>query len=512
MPVSLPAGIPSLPPLGGRLLLAYRLAWWALAAVASLTLVWSWHDPSPEPGIGILRAIKAAVLIAVSAILFRRRRKDPVAAMLALSFLLWTISSSVDFLSNSAAPALIDRCRFLFFALALLLFPDGQWQPRWTLLVAAAIGAAFLLGIFEVVGLVPTQLFLPVAIGCVLAALAALIARYRSLDVGIQKQQLKWVILGLFAGVGLILSARAGAALTAGMAVPFVGKILLESLFQLGIVVIALGYLTSLLRYRLYDAEAAISRSAVYAALTLTLVGTFAAREALIELLGQRFFGMAIGNVSGAVAAAIAAMMLTPLHGRISNWAEQRFQHDLATLRADLPDLLAILSTGASVKRLAAAVLPKIEVAVHATRIALLVDGKLAGAQGVSVASARKLLKDWRPPEDVALLDRDDHDAFPLRVALRCPLGSARAWLLLGPRPDGSFYGGDDLDALAEIAPPLQRTLLAVAERERADRERRRLDADIQRSLTALMNRVATLESVHLTTHQPWIGNNRAEH
>lgn len=494
VPVQLPAGTTSLPPLGGRLFLAYRLAWWLLAAIALATLAWSSVDPQTGLGIALARTAKAIILIAVSAILYRRRRTDPVAAMLALAFLLWTISSSVDFVASLALPALIDRLRFLFFALALLLFPDGAWRPGWTRQVAAAIVATFLLGVAEAGGILPTNLFLPIAVGCVLVSLLALLSRYRALEAGIQKQQLKWVVLGLVSGISLILSARTGAALTSDMAVPIVGAILLEGLFQLGIVLIALGFLTSLLRYRLYDAESAISRSAVYAALTLTLVGTFAASEALIELVGQRLFGMAIGNVSGAVAAAVAAMMLTPLHGRISGWAEQHFQHDLAVLKSELPDLLAVLSTSASVRTLAEVVLSRIEQAVQSTRIALLLDGKLVGTQGIPAASARRLLRGWIPPDAVDLYDRDDEDAFPLRVALRCPLGSVRAWLLLGPRPDGSFYSRDDLAALTEIAPPLQRTLLAVAGHEADDRVRRRLDSEIRQTLSELGQRVAQLE------------------
>lgn len=501
VPALLPAGTTSLPPLGGRLFVAYRMTWWTLAAIAIGTLAWSWIAPQSAIGIELLRTAKAAILIAVSTILYRRRCRDAVAAMLALAFLLWTISSSFDFIANSVVPALIDRLRFLFFALALLLFPNGEWHPIWTRRVGSAILATFLLGVIEAPGISPTSLFLPIAIGCVLASLLVLLSRYRSLEPGAQKQQLKWVVLGLVSGIALILSARTGAILARDMPVPLVGSLLLEGMFQLGIVVIALGFLTSLLRYRLYDAEAAISRSAVYAALTLTLVGTFAASEALIELVGQRLFGMAIGNISGAVAAAVAAMMLTPLHGRISSWAEQRFQHDLAIFKSELPDLLAVLSASASVNRLAGAVLPRIEEAVHATRLVLLVDGKFAAARGITPASARRLLRGWQPPDDIELIDRDDHDAFPLRLALRCPLGSIRAWLLLGPRPDGSFYGRDDLEALAEIAPPLQRTLLAVAEREAEDRGRQRLDTEVRRTLMQLGQRIAALESTPRSMH-----------
>ena len=97
MPDLLPAGITSLPPLGGRLFAVYRLAWWTLAAIAVAALGWSLTDAQAAPGISLVRAAKAVVLISVSAILHRRRRKDAVAAMLGLAFLLWTISSSVDF-------------------------------------------------------------------------------------------------------------------------------------------------------------------------------------------------------------------------------------------------------------------------------------------------------------------------------------------------------------------------------------------------------------------------------
>jgi hypothetical protein len=494
MPVQLPTGASSLPPLGGRLLLVYRLAWWALAVTAGATLAWLLAFPPAAFGIELLRAAKAIVLIAVSAILFRRRRGDPVAAMLALAFLLWTISSSVDFAASSLLPAVIDRFRFLLFALALLLFPDGAWSPGWTRYVGMAILTTFVLGLVETTGLSPSHYFLPSAVGCVLAALTAMVVRFRALEDGAQKQQLKWVILGLACGIALILAARAGAALTRDMPIPAVGSIALEGMFQLGIVIIAIGFLTSLLRYRLYDAEAAISRSAVYAALTLTLVGTFAASEALIELLGQRFFGMAIGNVSGAIAAAIAAMMLTPLHGRITSWAEQHFQHDLVTLKQELPDLLAVMSSSASIISLAKTVLPQIGKAVHATRMALLVDGKLKAVEGISMTSARQLIGRWTPPEIDGAHDRDDGASFPLRFALRCPLGNIRAWLLLGPRPDGSFYGQDDLGALEEIGPALQRSLLLVVGREAELRRERARQRSLVHAIALLKSRLDELE------------------
>jgi hypothetical protein len=478
----------------------FRAIWWTLLLAALIAVIAAAVEGSTPPLVLGLRLAKSVVLIAVAAILFRRRPRDPVAALLGFSFLLWTISSSVDFVLPASAtwPVLLDRLRFLPFALALLLFPDGEWRPRWTRTIAGLVVVTFILGCAEATGLAGTSLYLPIAIGCVLAALIALVLRYRGTDEGPQKQQLKWVSLGLFVGIGLILTARASAWLMAGSVMPLIGSLAIEGAFQSGIIILALGFLVSLLRFRLYDAEAAISRSAIYAGLTLSVVGIFAAGESLIELVGQQFFGSSIGSISGAVAAAFAAILLTPLHGRISIWAEQHFQHDLAVLKEELPDLLTALSGGASLKDMAAAVLPHIERAVQATRLALLVDGRLVAVRGIGAGPARRLLGGWQPAATDELICRQDDAPYPLAIALRCPLGSPRAWLLLGPRPDGSFYGRDDVKALAEIAPPLQRSLFLVALREQSEKRQERRQQSLVRQLASLTKRLEQLEN------RPW--------
>src|SRR4029453_1220471 len=248
VPAQLPTGTTSLPQLGGRLFATYRAIWWALLSSAAIAATYSLFDPGSHPLILALRLAKSVVLIAVAVILFRRRQRDPVAAMLGISFLLWTVSSSVNFIGSADASwlVLLDRLRFLPFALALLLFPDGQWRPRLTGPIAAAIFIVFIVGAAEALGGLETVLSLPLAIGCVLLAMGALLTRYRSQPLMAQ-QQLKWVTLGLVVGIGFILSARVGAALATAGSLSMAGNVLLEALFQLGIVVIALGFLTSLL-------------------------------------------------------------------------------------------------------------------------------------------------------------------------------------------------------------------------------------------------------------------------
>ena len=481
--------IRSLPPLGGGLLAAYRAVWTLLLVTAIAVLGRMVLGETMQLPILGLRLIKAGVLLTVSTILFRRRQSDGVAAMLSLAFLLWAVTSSFDLASGAWWPTVLDRVRFLLFALALLLFPQGQWSPGWTRQVGMASILVCLIGIAEAVGMLATSLFLPLAILCVLAAIGALLTRYRRLGETAEKRQLKWVALGLTAGIALILAARAGAALMTPLP-----PALLESLFQLGIVTIALGFLVSLLRYRLYDAETVISRSAAYALLTLSLVATFAASEALIQNLGQQYFGSGIGNVSGAVAAAIAAALLTPLNSRISAWAERHFQRDLLILKQQLPDLLAELSAMSSTARVGEAALPRIGQAVHASHSALLVDGRIVATSGIARRPAAQWARDRLPIDSLRPLERGSASTFVLHMPLHCPFGSLRGWLLLGPRPDGSAFARDDVDALMAISGPLRTALFAAREREKERARDQAARRSIRTDLAVVLARVAALE------------------
>lgn len=451
-----------LPPLKGRLLWAYRISWVSLVVATLAVLALALFDPAVQPLVLGLRFLKSAIVGAVATVLFWRRQRDPVAAILSLALLCWTITSSFDFTSSAALPLLLDRLRFLLFAFALLLFPDGKWRPRWTRGVAVLSVAVFLLGALEAVGLLPTSLFLPLAIVCVLAAIVGLIQRFRASSNEMQQQQLKWVALGLVSGVGLILSARAGAAL----AMPAVA---FEAMFQLGIVLVALGFLVPLLRYRLYDAEAVISRSAAYAVLTAALVATFAGSESLIELLGQQYLGSGIGQVSGAIGAAIAAVLLTPLNDRISAWAEQRFQRDLVQLKTELPALLSEAPANWSPRQIGAAVLPRIAEAIHATKLAIILKDRVVAADGVAI-------------RQVARSERQ----FPLMLPIHCPFGGLQGHLLVGPRPDGSSYGKDEVEVLEQVLPPLRRALLASLKEEKARRRERKFQRNVERRIVAL--------------------------
>lgn len=501
--------IVGIPDLAGRGLLAWRIAWLGALAAALAVQIAALFEVDRPTALTALGLAQGGVLVAVAFLLFRRRPHDPVAAMLSLAFLLWAITGAAH--GDSIWIAAIDRVRFLLLVAAVLLFPSGRFEPRWTLPVLAVSILVFLVGLAGLTGWLPERWFLPPAVLCVMAAILSLLVRLHRAPPCGRRQQLIWVAFGLAAGLVLILAYRLGSAFAPPNGAAF---LLLEATFRAGVMLMALGFLISLLRYRLYDAEAAISRSAAYLALTLSLLAIFAASEATIELIGQRYLGMQVGDLAGGTAAAIAAVLIAPLHEHLSRWAEQRFQRDLVVLREDLPALLADVREQVDMNELAAILLPRLEEGVRASYAALALDGGIIAVNGVAMTTAAGWFGQWSAPEPRGPLDRDPSDPlFPLRIPLSAPGSSLFGWVLLGPRPDASFYRVDELEALAAIAAPLRRAIIAVRRRERHAAVADAFQNGLQISLASLMGRVAALEQaanmriLHGTHSEPEVGS-----
>ncbi|HEX8532590.1 MAG TPA: hypothetical protein VF662_00315, partial [Allosphingosinicella sp.] len=267
--------------------------------------------------------------------------------------------------------------------------------------------------------------------------------------------------------------------------------VLNQIVIPLALVLMAAGLLVSLLRYRLYDAEAAISRSAGYALLTLMLGATFAASSEAIEWFFETNLGGEAGALPGAIAAALAVVLITPLNNRVQAWAERRFQKGLVRLRRDLPEAVGDLRETSDLPGLLDEVLGRLTDGVRAKWAAVLVGREIVAARDIGAEAAASWSDNFRPDAGLEALglDRDD-PLFPVRLPLRVRYGGGEpvGWILLGPRPDGSFYGSDEREVLAEVADPIARAVQIVGlrnERMREQEERlRALEAAVAK-LTA---------------------------
>lgn len=405
-----------------------------------------------------LIAWSASLLTAL--LLFLRRPREKVAQLLSFSLVLG-LAPGVDVQYALAT---------IMLTLAVLLFPTGRirtgWQ--WFALASAIVAEALLIWIAyhsSVVSWRPIVTALHPA-----ALLLAVLQQLRMTPTGIARQQIKSVLFGISAFCVLRLTNSALVYTQSQVEDLALGSwvILFSHLtYALSALAIPAGLLISLFRFRLYDAETAISRSVAFGALTIILLAIFAASGKVIEALGEQFLGAGLGAWSGALGAAVAAVVTVPLHGRVTRWAERRFQGDLFRLRRSLPALVADLRETSDPEALGQATLARLAAGVRANHGAVTADGLVIAARGVALET----VDDWlghvvEAPDGYDRLHADRGDPlFPLRVPLYADGVGLAGWLLLGPRPDGSFYGKDERETLIEIADPVARALAITLRR-----------------------------------------------
>jgi hypothetical protein len=418
----------------------------------------------------------ALMAIGTSLLLFLRRPRDPVSALIAMS----TATSWATFALYELSPGtwvlFVDALANVMVFCGIVLFPDFRLASRWVTASIAAVLFYAAIGLVDLWIPVGPLINLSILAMCALA-LIALVQRFRATQPGgEQRQQMKFAMLGMATFMATQLIAALISMTIAGE--PRQGAIIWTLLArsminQFSIAALFIGLLVPLLRYRLYDADAVISRSAGYAFLSLLLAAAFAASEKLIEILGEQVMGKDMGAASAGLAAAFAAAMVAPLHNRIHHWAEHRFQHGVTKLRAGLPRLVGDMREYAPATALCESIAARLTTGVRARHVATLIEGEATlpfHAHNVAPEAVAAWRAGWTPPQDDAACQWDRQDPlFPARLRLHADGAGTIGWLLLGPRPDGSFYGKDEREALLAIAEPVARALHIARRREAAN-------------------------------------------
>jgi len=421
------------------------------------------------------------LVLSVGAICLFWRRREPLAAILSLSLLALgsVLGNQLAFWETVGlrmiwlwVPASCIGLSGLY--LMALVFPSGRFMPRWTAILALSFPFWVLLA-----NAVTASGW--VALAYVLAGIGLMIARYRTENLD-ERRQWRWAMLGLAAGVVIIVIAqmilfpRYFDAHRDDLAIWLWSWIVTPFLLSLVSALVVGGLVLSVLRYRLYDTQAAISRSLVYAVLTILLVGVFAGSEKIIEIIGEEYFGERIGALAGGLGAAFAAITIGPLHHRVSHWSEHLLRRDLVRLRRDLPALLLDVGETSTPEAVAELLIEQVIRGFHAV-CAAVIDGEcVLAARGVDANRVAA----WRTghAERTGSVDQQD-GLFPVRVALA--RGRAR-WLLVGARPDGSLLGTDERQLLDELAGPIA-AALRLAQQHQGEHALIRLVRELERRL-----------------------------
>jgi hypothetical protein len=440
--------------------------------------------------IDLLHILFYPFLLWAAWILHRRNARDAVSSILSLA-VLFTIGaeqpSSVA-LANIGIPrwlnvALYDLGNVLLLA-GILLFPHGRLS--WRL-----IG---LLCCLPLLFVLQGKLYQTVFVGFMIIAVLTLVQCLRQTESSDARQQIRWALLG-FSGYAVL---RGVSILCDGLkwwAGSFGQQLTVEILagvsLALAVLLLQAGLLIALLRFRLYDAEVVISRSANFALITLLIGGIFAAANEAVKVFIQGLYGPDAGQSTGIFAAAIATVAVTPLYEKIQRWSEKKFQRNLYLLRDDLPECVRDLRETASTSELIEEVLARIERGVRSVRAAAIINGEVLNTRGVT----REEVQAWRSSIEAQDYKEDEAESrdklFPVRVPLvpssddEAPIG----YILVGPRPDGSIPSKDEQKALLGVSESIARAVRNVIKRE----ERERVITDLIR---ANAQRIEQLEAL----------------
>jgi signal transduction histidine kinase len=273
--------------------------------------------------------IFALVYGGVAALVFWRRSDDRMALFVSLTLLIFgllTFSGVASALAESHAGLWLPVTCLIYlgstsFILFLFLFPDGHFAPRWTRWIALAwviqaIPGAF----FPTAPLTASPWFTAVGVAIWAIALATVIYsnvyRYRHVSSAPQRQQTKWVILGIGAtAIGLL-----GALVVLDILDPLpttpgsmVTTLVIDALVYGVLLLVPISIGIAMLRSHLFDVNILINRALVYGALTACVVGVYVLIVGSLNVVFQ-----ARGNLLVALlATGIVAVLFHPLRERL---------------------------------------------------------------------------------------------------------------------------------------------------------------------------------------------------
>lgn len=373
-----------------------RLPWvlfatWAAVAASSLVLGWTnRHLEGVDLGFFVINTIMSFVYAAVGTIIALRTRHVIGWLLLAIAIAFPGLFMTEQYALHAlvASPGSLPGPRVIALStqwiagvattsitLILLLFPTGTVRsPRWrwalkgTLLAAGLWAVSYaltpgpvsgpwndhhvlvdnVLGIAPLAG--PLKVTFSIGVGASLlisvAGIASLVLRFRSAR-GVERQQVKWLAyLGIWLSLVFVTMQFAPEAISNALWEVFFISLMLGIPLSIG---------AAILRYRLYDIDRIVSRTATYAI--------------LVGLLGAIYAGLVIGlgrliepltgesDLVVAVSTLIVAALFRPVQRRVQGVIERRFnrsrydaQRTIEAFTARLRDEIDIDALGAELR------------------------------------------------------------------------------------------------------------------------------------------------------------------
>jgi len=271
----------------------------------------------------VLAVLFTGVCLAVAAVIFWRASRERMALIGASMLVLFGVvfpETPRALVHHPLWHWPVSVLGFLGFVSAVLfinLFPSGRFVPSWTLWAALIWVAAAGQGIFFPGSTDQPWVSLLNTLGFACAAsasLGAFVYRYLRKADQVQRQQVKWVVFGVTAGLGGVVLMALFAVIFPALGQPGLFDTLgVRSARILLLLFIPLSIGIAVLKYRLWDVDLVTNRTFVYVALTACIIGIYVL---IVGYLGATF--KVEDNLTISLAATgIVAVLFAPLRERL---------------------------------------------------------------------------------------------------------------------------------------------------------------------------------------------------
>jgi len=218
--------------------------------------------------------------------------------------------------------SLTDISYYGLFVLPLL-FPDGRFAPRWMRWV-------FLVGMISIIAPLPQTPIVGVAttVLIVVTVFVSPVYRYLRVSGAIQREQTKWALFGMLVPLGVSLGLNLLQAFVPALTATPRGAVLFAliggTIAYLALGFLPIGFAIAILRYKLWEIDALINRTLVYAALTLTLAALYIGSVVVLQALFRAITGQ--GSVLAvAISTLTIAALFNPWRRRLQKFVDRRF-------------------------------------------------------------------------------------------------------------------------------------------------------------------------------------------
>ena len=356
-----------------------------------------------------------------------------------------------------------------------LIFPSGRFVPRWTrwVLPVALAHAAFWSFYRPLVDHPRADEFAPVTIVIFgFISLYAQVYRYFRVASPLERQQLKWIVVGytgllctsllVVSPLNEMLIARAGSMDTTRV---LVLSAILDTLSLATTFFSSVAIVIAVLRYRLWDVDILINRTLVYGALTGIIVAAFVVMVGLLSILFQ-----SSGNsIIAIVATGLVALLFNPLRQRL----QRRVNYLMYGERDDPYVALSRLGRQLETTLAPESVLPTVVTTVRdVLKLPYVAIYLQQDSQDYKIVaeSASPSLRIENGRIRVPGIEREGR-CIPL-----VHQGETTGYIVAGPRAPNESFSSMDLRLLEDLAPQVGVAVHAV-----------RLTADLQRSRERLV-------------------------